>query len=160
MRLSTASQTILARWRAVRRPAMFHGLGRTRDFFEGWYFKFADLSERNVWAVIPGVFLASSKIPGEESHAFVQTLNGRSGESHYHRYPLREFQASADDFDLRIGPNRFRTDSLHLEIERPEQTIMGELAFRGITPGRSRPYPRASWGGLPMFPSWSAITGC
>ena len=127
-------QTFLARWHTIGHPAMFHGHGRKRDFFEGWYFKFADREEREVWAVIPGVFLASSKAPGEESHAFVQTLNGRSGESHYHRYPLSEFHASTQEFDLRVGPNRFRTDSLRLEIERPEQSLAGELAFRGISP--------------------------
>jgi tocopherol cyclase len=134
MRTPTAFQAFLARWRAVWRPAMYHGHGRKRDFFEGWYFKFADSAEQDVWAVIPGVFLASSKVPGEESHAFVQTLNGRSGESHYHRYPISEFQASTKEFDLRIGPNRFRIDSLHLKIDRPEQTMAGELAFRGISP--------------------------
>jgi tocopherol cyclase len=134
MRTLSFFQTLLARWNTVGRPALFHGHGRTRDFFEGWYFKFADREERDVWAVIPGVFLASSKVPGEESHSFVQTLNGRSGESHYHRYPLSEFKASPQEFDLRIGPNRFRTDSLRLEIERPEQSLAGELAFRGISP--------------------------
>jgi len=124
----------LLRWRAVWRPGMYHGFGRNRDFFEGWYFKFADAAQRQVWAVIPGVFLASSKFPEQESHAFVQTLDGRTGQSHYHRYPLREFQASPEEFDVRIGPNRFRIDSLHLEIERPEQSLVGELSFHGATP--------------------------
>jgi tocopherol cyclase len=134
MSLLQSISTFPARLRAVRRPAMYHGHGLTRDFFEGWYFKFADASERNVWAVIPGVFLASSRIPEEDSHAFVQTLNGRTGESHYHRYPLQEFQASTTAFDLRIGPNRFRIDSMHLEIERPEQILSGDLAFLRISP--------------------------
>lgn len=134
MPLQQSLSAFLARLRAVWRPAMYHGHGLTRDFFEGWYFKFADAAERDVWAVIPGVFLASSGIPGEESHAFVQTLNGRTGESHYHRYALREFHASEEAFDLRIGPNRFRIDSIRLEIERPEQTVSGELTFRGISP--------------------------
>jgi tocopherol cyclase len=124
----------LLRGRAVWRPGMYHGFGRNRDFFEGWYFKFADATQRQVWAVIPGVFLASSKFPEQESHAFVQTLDGRTGQSHYHRYTLQEFQASPEEFDVRIGPNRFRIDSLHLEIERPEQTLVGDLSFRGITP--------------------------
>jgi len=131
---SATFPSALLRWRAVWRPGMYHGFGRTRDFFEGWYFKFADAAQRQVWAVIPGVFLASSKFPEQESHAFIQTLDGRTGESHYHRYPLGEFQASTEEFDVRIGPNRFRIDSLHLEINRPEQTLIGELTFRGATP--------------------------
>jgi len=124
----------LLRLRAVRRPGMYHGFGLNRDFFEGWYFKFADAPRHQVWAVIPGVFLASPKFPEQESHAFVQTLDGRSGESHYHRYKLSDFQASPEEFDVRIGPNRFRIDSLHLEIERPDQTLTGELTFRETVP--------------------------
>jgi tocopherol cyclase len=130
----TPLSSALLRWRAVWRPGMYHGFGRGHDYFEGWYFKFADAAQRQVWAVIPGVFLSSSKFPEQESHAFVQTLDGRTGASHYHRYPLREFHASPKEFDVRIGPNHFRIDLLHLEIERPEQTLLGELSFEEITP--------------------------
>ena len=53
----------MPRWRAVWQPAMYHGHGLTRSFFEGWYFKFADAAEGQVWAVIPGVFLAPAQQP-------------------------------------------------------------------------------------------------
>lgn len=120
-----------ARWRAVWRPELYHGHGLTRDFFEGWYFKVVDATEGHTWAVIPGVFLGRL---GQDSHAFVQTLNGLTGESHYHRYPLAEFGASRTAFDVRIGPNRFRLDGLVLDIARPEQALRGELHFHGVIP--------------------------
>jgi tocopherol cyclase len=113
---------------------MFHGHGLKHNFFEGWYFKFADAAERHVWAVIPGVFLAASSQSEQESHSFVQTVDGQSSETHYHRYPLQEFWASPTDFDVRIGPNRFRSDFLSLDIARPEQTISGTLYFKGTVP--------------------------
>ena len=134
MKFSASPAPFFQGLRALRHPALFHGFGRGRDFFEGWYFKFADGAQRQMWAVIPGVFLASSKFPGQESHAFVQTLNGRTGESRYHRYDVRDFSASPSEFDVRVGPNRFRIDSIQLDIQRPEQTLSGELAFRGISP--------------------------
>lgn len=134
MSFSASLPSAFLRWRAVWRPGMYHGFGRNRDFFEGWYFKFADAPQNQVWAVIPGVFLASSKFPEQESHAFVQTLNGRTGESHYHRYPAEDFHASPEAFDVRVGPNHFRIDALHLEIERPEQSLVGELAFGAAAP--------------------------
>ena len=30
---------MLANLRAIWRPEMYHGNGKTKDFFEGWYFK-------------------------------------------------------------------------------------------------------------------------
>jgi len=124
-------QNVLARARAVWRPGMYHGHGKARGLFEGWYFKFVDASEQQVWAIIPGVFLGKG---GRDSHSFIQTLNGKTGVSHYHRFPLEAFSASAHDFEIAIGPNRFRADSLTLSLERPEQTLRGELRFLNPIP--------------------------
>jgi hypothetical protein len=124
----------LIRGRAIWRPGMFHGHGLRHNFFEGWYFKFADASEQNVRAVIPGVFLASSAYPEQESHAFIQTLDGRTGASHYHRYPLTDFSASTTEFDLRIGRNHFWAGGLELNIDRPDQRLFGELRFAELVP--------------------------
>ncbi len=130
----SAMQPLFSRLKAVWHPAMYHGHGLRHDFFEGWYFKIADPSERRIWAVIPGVFLAASKGSSERSHAFVQTLDGASGVSFYHRYPLEAFEASRREFDVRIGPNRFRSDLLSLDIDRPEERLSGELTFDGVVP--------------------------
>jgi hypothetical protein len=113
---------------------MFHGHGLRYNFFEGWYFKFANAAGRQVWAVIPGVFLAASSQSQQDSHSFVQIANGQSGVTHYHRYPLHEFRASPTAFDVCIGPNRFRSDFLSLAIDRPEQTISGTLYFKSMIP--------------------------
>jgi tocopherol cyclase len=123
----------LARRRAIWRPDMYHGHGLSRNFFEGWYFKFVDPTEQHVWAVIPGVFL---QWHGDEAYAFVQTLNGSTGETHFHRYPLADFHASGTEFDVRIGPNHFRADGFTLDVDRAEQRLRlrGALRFDGVTP--------------------------
>ncbi len=123
-----------SRWHAIWQPAIYHGHGLTHSFFEGWYFKFVDAAEQQVWAVIPGVFLAASRQPEQESHAFVQTLNGRTGETYYHRYPLSAFSASTRDFDVRIGPNRFTAGHFWLDIDAAGQSLRGELRFEGNVP--------------------------
>src|SRR5512139_2402370 len=123
--------TLRAGLRAVWRPAMYHGHGKRRDFFEGWYFKFVDASEQHVHAVIPGVFLGKVR---STSHAFVQVLDGLSGRSTYHRYPLDQFAASDREFDVRVGPNHFRVDGLSIDISDPDRTLRGSLKFVGITP--------------------------
>ncbi len=110
---------------------MYHGRGKSHGFFEGWYFKCVDASGRHVYAIIPGVF--GGQTP-EACHCFVQVLEGLTGHSTYHRYPLDAFWASDQKFDIRIGPNCFRADRIRLDIQSPEQTIGGELRFDGITP--------------------------
>jgi tocopherol cyclase len=110
---------------------MYHGHGKSSNFFEGWYFKFVDAREQHVQAVIPGVFLGKDR---SASHAFVQVLDGLSGQSTYHRYPLDQFVASDREFDVRIGPNHFRTDALSIDIADPVRTLRGELNFDGLTP--------------------------
>ena len=111
---------------------MYHGHGKSSNFFEGWYFKFVDAAEQHVHAVIPGVFLGQDR---STSHAFVQVLDGLSGHSTYHRYPLDQFAASDREFDLRVGPNHFRVDGISIDHRRsPIGRLRGELNFDGITP--------------------------
>ena len=113
------------------RPGAYHGHGRTRDFFEGWYFKLVDAGERQRLAVIPGVFLGKQ---GHDSHAFVQTLDGVTGRTTYHRYPLESFWAAPDLFDIRVGPNRFNAHEIGLAIDTPQRRLLGCLRFDGVTP--------------------------
>jgi len=110
---------------------MYHGHGKQSGFFEGWYFKFVDAAEQHVHAIIPGVFLGQDR---STSHAFVQVLDGLSGHSTYHRYPLDQFTASDREFDLHVGPNHFRVDAISIDIADPDRALRGELKFDGLTP--------------------------
>jgi hypothetical protein len=124
-------QAMRAGLRAVWQPAMFHGHGKRGNFFEGWYFKFVDAAEQHVHAIIPGVFLGQDR---SASHAFVQVLDGLSGRSTYHRYPLDQFAASDREFDLRVGPNHFRLEAISIDIADTDRTLRGELNFDGLVP--------------------------
>jgi tocopherol cyclase len=117
--------------RGIWKPELYHGQNKRPPFFEGWYFKLVDGSEQHRYAVIPGVFI--SREPGA-SHAFVQTLDGVTGRTAYHRYPFNAFQAARGEFDIRIGPNRFLTDRMELEMDQPEGQMRGELRFSGGSP--------------------------
>ena len=122
---------MLANLRAIWHPALYHGHRKSRSFFEGWYFKFVDAMERHVHAVIPGVFLGKD---AAASHCFVQVLDGLTGQSTYHRYPLDQFWASDHELDLRVGSNRFFLDRIQLDIDAADRSLRGELNFEGITP--------------------------
>lgn len=91
-----------------------HMLGRRSACFEGWYFKLVDKRGAQPVAVIPGVML------GPDAHAFIQLLDGRVGASTYYRFPLDEFHAERDRFDVRIGRSRFNRFAIHLDINAGE----------------------------------------
>lgn len=118
-------------WRAIWRPELYHGRGKRPPFFEGWYFKLVDAGETHSYSVIPGVFLGAE--PGS-SHCFVQTLDGATGHTTYHRYPYESFRAAADKFDIWVGPNNFRADGLLLDIDAADRRMRGALRFTGRTP--------------------------
>lgn len=117
-----AMRNILNIWR----PAAFHGRGKRPPYFEGWYFKIVGPAGQHAYSIIPGVFIGRE--PGS-SHAFVQTLEGATGHSTYHRYPFDAFRAAPREFDLQVGPNHFSLDHMRLDIQSAEQTIHGELRF-------------------------------
>ena len=122
---------MLTNLRAVWRPAIYHGHAKRRNFFEGWYYKFVDAAEQHVQAVIPGVFLGKDTAT---SHCFVQVLDGATGHSTYHRYPLDRFWASDRELDLRVGPNRFYLDRIQLDIDDADRSLRGEVGFDGSAP--------------------------
>ena len=105
----------------VLHPEGFHGGGVRSSYFEGWYVKLvsADLHAR--YAVIPGVFLD----PQGGGEAFVQVLDGGTGESWYHRYDISEFGADDDRFNVRVGPNRFTERGVVLDLP----SLQGEVRF-------------------------------
>lgn len=71
----------------VKHPEGFHGEGKTKNFFEGWYFKFVSRDQSQRWAVIPGIFRG---LGGESrDEAFVQVLDGSTGRSWYHVFPSK-----------------------------------------------------------------------
>ncbi len=131
-------------------PDNYHGHRRQPPFFEGWYFKLVTADEAHRYAIIPGVIL------GADGHAFVQVLDGVTGQSAYHAYPLVDFWAATHDFEVRIGPNLFTRDRIVLDIDRPAGRVQGELRFAGLTP-----WP-VSWAspGIMGWYAWAPFMEC
>ena len=115
----------------VTHPEWYHGHYRKPPFFEGWYFKLVSASGKARYAIIPGIF--KSEDP-EQNHAFVQVLDGVTGQSVYHRFPADAFWAATDRFEIALGGNRFTLHGLSLQLDGPEQAISGEVRFEGIQP--------------------------
>jgi hypothetical protein len=113
------------------KPGAYHGSGKKKDYFEGWYIKSVDKDEKNAYAIIPGVSL--SKDPSK-SHAFVMLFDARNHRMYYFRYPLSEFRASSDTFDVRIGKSHFGLFGVSLDIDDGQNKVSGELRFNDIHP--------------------------
>jgi hypothetical protein len=108
-------------------PAIYHGRRAGRPYFEGWYFKVIDGAQENAWAIIPGIYKDFDPALDE---AFVMVLDGRSNQVTHHKYPVSEFAASNDSFNIRVGPNFFAADYLTLNLPN----LRGHLSFQELHP--------------------------
>jgi tocopherol cyclase len=124
---------VLKRIRSVWRPEAYHGDRPGAGWFEGWFFKVSDAARRRTLAFIPGVFFG--KAP-EETHAFVQVLDGGTRESRYFRYPIGAFRASERALDVSVGPNRFTPGAMELDFRSRGMDLRGRVEF-----GPFRPWP-------------------
>lgn len=117
--------------RRTLHPAWYQGHRTSPPYFEGWYFKLIDADKRNRYAVIPGIYRSSD---GEDSHCFVQILDGAARRAIYRRYPVGEFWAAEDAFEVHVGPSRFTAERVDLDVDSPELALSGELTFHHLTP--------------------------
>lgn len=104
----------LSYFQGIAHPEAFHGQGKTKNFFEGWYIKLVSKDQNQRWAVIPGIFRGLKD--SELDEAFIQVLDGKTGRSWYHKFPINEFKASRDAFDVQIGKNHFSKNEIVLDL--------------------------------------------
>ena len=109
-------------------PERFHGHNKNPPFFEGWYFKLINAPENQRYAIIPGVFI------GEDSHAFIQILNGNLAQSTYHRFDIGQFWASRNSFHIRIANNEFTSQAIQLNLDDPLGRVQGSVSFETLSP--------------------------
>jgi hypothetical protein len=115
-------RTPLQFFKGIFHPEAFHGHGRSKRYFEGWYVKVVSADQKTRWAVIPGVFLG---LDGGVNEAFIQLLDGSTGRSWYHKFDTSEFSASANEFDVTLGKNHFSSKGVTLDL--PE--LRGSIHF-------------------------------
>lgn len=121
-------------------PERFQGWGKDKKYFEGWYFKVVDATERFAFAIIPGIAMDEEG----NGHAFIQVLDGKNHSSTYHRFAIEEFITSSKEFKIAIGENIFSDQRIILKLPG----INGELRFENrvawpkpiYSPGIMGPY--------------------
>lgn len=111
----------------VFRPWVFQGSKRRKNYFEGWYFKHVSADRQNVYAIIPGISLSEN-----DSHSFVQVLNGLTGEAFYYRYPVSSFKASGRALSVDVGQSSFSSNGIRLNLNDNRVKIQGELVYGSL----------------------------
>jgi len=114
-------------FKEILNPDLYHGKNKKRNFFEGWYFKFVDLQNKNVLAIIPGIFKAEDS---EHSHSFIQILIGNEVKYHYLKFPLEHFHWDTKSFSISIEENEFSLESIKLNINNGDISLKGTLIFK------------------------------
>lgn len=125
------------RVRRLYYPEFYQGPHRAKPYFEGWYYKFV-FRERSL-AVIPGISWAP-----KDPHCFVQWLDGPTGASHYHRFPVDSFAYDTRRFGVSVGQCQFSRQEAHIALP----TLTAELRMgdgfgwpsRLFSPGSMGPY--------------------
>lgn len=110
----------------VFKPELFQGSLKQNNYFEGWYFKHVSKEIDQVYSFIPGISLNS-----DNPHAFIQVINGLTGETKYIEYPVSEFSFSTKYFRVEVGGSVFTADSMVLNINSPYIKVDGRLSYSG-----------------------------
>lgn len=131
---------MIKRLQALFHPEQFQGLGKSRRYFEGWYYKVINASEDKAFAFIPGIAMDKNG----NQHSFIQVLNGKKLTSEYFKFDFDEFQSETGNFKIKIADNSFSSN--HFQLNLPN--IKGQLNFsqqvqwpnKWYSPGIMGPY--------------------
>ena len=111
---------------AIWNPECYHGWGKSKRFFEGWYYKIISSDQKQALAIIPGIAMDENG----KKQAFIQVLDGRNLKASYHKFDAQEFIPKPKTHDLQIRKNRFTNDSIELDLPG----LKGSLRFRNRSP--------------------------
>ena len=112
--------------RSIFNPERFQGWGRSKRYFEGWYFKLVDPTENFAYAIIPGVAMDETG----NKQAFIQVLDGKKLTAEYHTFDFEDFRASAVAFEVSIRDNFFSGSKMAINLHG----LTGALHFHDAVP--------------------------
>lgn len=109
-------------WLRLLNPEVFQGNLQYRRYFEGWYLKHVSADQQQVLAFIPGISLT-------DKQAFIQVINGMTGQSWYMPFPLEEFRWNDQVFSVSIADNIFSASYSRLNLKNKDISLQGELHY-------------------------------
>ena len=137
---------------ALFNPEEYHGWGKEKKYFEGWYYKVIDASESTAFAFIPGIAMDENG----DQQAFIQVLDGKSLTAKYHKFPASKFIPTALHFSVSIEDNIFEKNRFKLNLPN----IKGELIFKQQVPWPSSWFSPGIMGPFSFVPFMQCYHGC
>lgn len=136
---------------ALFNPEQYHGWGKQKRYFEGWYYKVINADETKAYAFIPGIAMDEEG----NKQAFVQVLDGKKCRAEYHRFDASEFIPKVGQFKVQIAENQFYRSGFELNL--PD--IQGELSFSDQVPWPSTWYSPGIMGPYSFVPFMECYHG-
>ena len=137
--------------RAMFHPEQFQGIGKTNQYFEGWYYKVVNADETEAFAFIPGIAMDADG----SKHAFVQVLDGNKRTAEYHTFEASEFQSQTGKFEIELAGNFFSGNTLKLDLPN----VKGKLSFSKQIPWPSPWYSPGIMGPFTFVPFMECYHG-
>ncbi len=110
---------------ALFHPDQYQGWGKSKKYFEGWYYKVVNAEESIALALIPGIAMDAEG----RKQAFIQVLDGKKRTADYFKFDVKEFRPKVGVFELAIAQNQFSNESIRLDLP----SVKGELFFSDRT---------------------------
>jgi len=142
---------IYKKLQALFNPEQYHGWGRKRKYFEGWYYKIINKTEDQAFAIIPGIAMDEKGL----QQAFVQVLDGKNLKADYYKFKASDFQANQGEFNLSLAGNLFTGKKIILDLEG----IKGELSFENQVPWPKKWYSPGIMGPYTFVPFMECYHG-
>lgn len=111
----------------INQPIIFQGSLSKNRYFEGWYFKHVSFDREHVISFIPGIALTENN-----KQAFIQVIDGISGQTWNIRYNLSDFSYSKKEFKIWVEKSNFSLSGINLDIETNDLKIKGEIHYSNI----------------------------
>ena len=142
---------LIKRARALFHPEQYHGWGRTKQYFEGWYYKVVNAAEDKAYAFIVGIAMEEAGV----AQAFIQVLDGKAATSEYHKFSARDFLPESGNFAIRLEGNLF-TDGI-IRLDLPD--VKGQLTFQHQVPWPNNWYSPGIMGPFSIVPFMECYHG-
>lgn len=133
------------------RPECYHGWGKSKKYFEGWYYKVISADEKHAYAFIPGIAMDNEG----NKHAFIQILDGKKQSADYITFPSKDFISQAGTFYTEIAGNIFTSNKMKLQLEDAK----GELRFNNVQPWHYKWYSPGIMGPYAFVPFMECYHG-
>lgn len=112
-------------FRKLFSPEIFQGKYKSKNYFEGWYYKLVSQDEHSTIALIPGI----SYDKNGEGNAFIQVIDSMNYQTKYFKYDVSDFKFSEKELKVRIKDNLFTQNGMEIDISDETFSISGKLDF-------------------------------